>query len=331
MSGSKTYDFFRKADVHDIKNPAYVVANKNKHVVAWNEEFERLTNFSPYDIAPPKECYQLFEGVWEKKEFLQICSVNCTIRTLESGRAGVIRNLWINSRDNRDQSIKRKVDVYIFLFEENQEKFTLHILSDKGEVHSNSYFKVLSYPVNIGTGINVLNDVVEEVKENDVHRIQNPAYVVKEITEENVKKLKEKVENLKRIDNSFKKEVNAEAGSGCVVAWNKEFGVLTNLTPEDIDWNTCENLIGGMREVGWEKICQKNCPIRKQPGQVVLVPVIRDFWISSKDRREREIKRKTDVCIFPFKKGENKYTLHILFDKGISYNEDYFEQYSSKG
>lgn len=133
-------------DVYDLKNPAYVVKDVvgGGCVVAWNGEFERLTNFTPSDIDY-KFCHQLFRGLFQHKQtkkWLEVCYEGCDLR--REGKPGVVRNLWINSKDQRGGDIKRLVDVYIFPFETEDEgkinKYTLHILIDKEASRSLSYF-----------------------------------------------------------------------------------------------------------------------------------------------------------------------------------------------
>lgn len=145
---------FDTEDVYDIKNPAYIVRQMEKGkkggcVVEWNNEFERLTNFEPFEIdnAP---CYEIFEGAQrreKKKDYVRICCEDCKFRTSGIvGNAYVLRNFWINSKYIKWSGvkyIKRRVDVYIFPFESERDKgtYALHILIDRGGVHAYKYFE----------------------------------------------------------------------------------------------------------------------------------------------------------------------------------------------
>lgn len=133
-------DNFKQEDVHDLKNPAYVVREQDSGgcVVEWNEEFRILTNFRPSDIDD-KPCYQLICGVQECEDKLQeLCKPNCPVRGKE--QPSVCRDIWINSKDQDGQYIKKKVDIYIFPFEEKNGKYALHILFDKNHTHAYVYF-----------------------------------------------------------------------------------------------------------------------------------------------------------------------------------------------
>lgn len=142
---SKDKDNFVQEDVHDLKNPAYVVLKGKSGgcVVEWNEEFRILTNFRPSDIDN-KLCFELMCGVREHEDRLQeLCKPDCPI--MGGGQPSVCRGLWINSKDQDGNDIKKKVDIYIFPFEEKNEKgkddnFALHILFDKKHTHSHVYF-----------------------------------------------------------------------------------------------------------------------------------------------------------------------------------------------
>ncbi|MEK6804915.1 MAG: hypothetical protein AABZ34_19980 [Nitrospirota bacterium] len=76
----------------------------------------------------------------------------------------------------------------------------------------------------------------------DLNYIHNPAYVVKEPRAEEGRK----------------------EGVGCVVAWNRAFETLTNFVPNDIDNQSCFELIGGIKnEDGqWIKVCCGKCRFR---------------------------------------------------------------------
>lgn len=133
-------DNFKQEDVHDLKNPAYVVREGEPGgcVVEWNEEFRILTNFRPSDIDD-KYCHQLMCGVQECEKGLQeLCKPNCPVRGKE--QPSVCRDLWINSKDQAGKDIKKKVDIYIFPFHEENVKYALHILFDKNHTHSYVYF-----------------------------------------------------------------------------------------------------------------------------------------------------------------------------------------------
>lgn len=133
-------DNFKQEDVHDLKNPAYVVLERDSGgcVVEWNEEFRILTNFRPSDIDD-KYCYELMCGVRECEDRLQeLCEPNCPVR--DKCQSSVCRDLWINSKDQDGKDIKKKVDIYIFPFEQENQKYALHILFDKNHTHSYVYF-----------------------------------------------------------------------------------------------------------------------------------------------------------------------------------------------
>lgn len=136
---------FRQEDVHHIKNPAYVVRGDSQCVVEWNEEFRMLTNFTPSDIDNNR-CYKLICGIcepeWEpekKSEYLEeICKEDCPVRAKKD--PSVLRNIWINSKDQRGDNIKKKVDIYIFPFLVEQDRYALHVLFDQNHSHSFMYF-----------------------------------------------------------------------------------------------------------------------------------------------------------------------------------------------
>lgn len=141
-------------DVSNIKNPAYVIKQGPSEnyaegcIVAWNKEFENLTNFEPAEIdnAP---CCELFETTqWreQKTDFVRVCRKNCEFHS--STRLSVtyvLRNLWINSKYVKGASssyVKRRVDTYIFPFVSRDHTIcALHILIDRGGVHSYEYFE----------------------------------------------------------------------------------------------------------------------------------------------------------------------------------------------
>lgn len=136
---------FRQEDVHHIKNPAYVVRGDSQCVVEWNEEFRILTNFTPSDIDN-NQCYKLICGIWEpdwelekkSKNLEEICKVDCPVRAKE--HPSVLRNIWINSKDQCEDNIKKKVDIYIFPFQVKQVRYALHVLFDQNHSHSFMYF-----------------------------------------------------------------------------------------------------------------------------------------------------------------------------------------------
>lgn len=396
------YKGFKKEYISDIKNPAYVVEEESKEVkkgsniekiiiggrvIAWNEEFERLANFTPSDIED-KSCHELFRAVvWNdetyaelsitgnlKEEFqgeinstfrnkikyshnklgklifkdaltdaekgklgeilkkaslngeeiekilkksdctkrwLQICSEDCAIRKKDPAKAGVIKKLWINSKDLKGGDIKKCVDVFIFPFMEDGKKCALHILSSREEAYSHRHFSEdLIRKTKRSVKIEDIRENVDcsylPIKENDVYKIQNPAYVVKA--------------KLKKEGKEEEEKEKEEKERGCVVAWNEEFERLTNFTPSDIDYKWCDRLFDGCWENNWQQICIGDCPIRGMDHPVV----IRDFWINSKDQRGGDIKRRVDVFVFPFKREQNIFTLHILLDTEIAHDYQYF-------
>lgn len=146
-------DKIAKEDVHNLKNPAYVVKEISEsdregrrivvgsYVVAWNEEFEKLTNFMPSEISH-KQCHELFRGLQECETngWCEVCKKECAIRE-QSGPAA-IRHVWFNSKDQKGENIKRLVDVYIFPFgpEGQVNKFTLHVITDRKVIRPLSYF-----------------------------------------------------------------------------------------------------------------------------------------------------------------------------------------------
>lgn len=136
---------FKQEYVQDIKTPAYVVktveGGKRGCVVEWNEQFERLTNFTPSEIDY-KFCHELFRGIKygsPQQGWVDICCENCNLRGREKPCAA--KDLWINCKDQRGGEIKKLMDVYIFPFEEENNKFTLHILIDRLRAHSITYFE----------------------------------------------------------------------------------------------------------------------------------------------------------------------------------------------
>lgn len=145
---------FAVKDVYDIKNPAYVVKQRRKGakpeeggcIVAWNEEFERLTNFEPLDIDN-MFCDKIFEGAQHLggNTYKRICDPLCEYRTnAKVDTTVVVREFWINSKHAKGSTygyIKRRADVFIFPFIENSRVYSLHILVDRGGVHTYRYFE----------------------------------------------------------------------------------------------------------------------------------------------------------------------------------------------
>ncbi|MFN3467893.1 MAG: hypothetical protein ACK4WF_09375 [Candidatus Brocadiales bacterium] len=112
---------FKEEDVYDIKSPAYVVKEISEsdrggrrivvgsYVVAWNEEFERLTNFPSPEISH-KSCFELFRGIQEcdTDKWCAVCKKECVIR--EQFGPNVLRRTWFDSRGPRGEVIKRLVE-----------------------------------------------------------------------------------------------------------------------------------------------------------------------------------------------------------------------------
>lgn len=82
-------DDVKEEDVYDIKIPAYVVKEVENPeggcVVAWNKEFERLTNFTPMELDD-KACNNIFDIYQHKRKdgkpigYEPVCSPNCDLR-----------------------------------------------------------------------------------------------------------------------------------------------------------------------------------------------------------------------------------------------------------
>lgn len=245
------------------------------------------------------------------KRWLQICSEKCEIRNKKPSEAGAIEKLWINSKDLRGGDIKKCVDVFIFPFEEEEEgmkkKSTLHILFSREEAHTITHFQKRIQDLKSDVKKEDIDDNIaftyKQIHEDDVFKILNPTYVVKAKSQER----------------------------GCVVAWNEEFERLTNFTPYDIDNNSCDVLFEGgilTSDKKWKLKCNEWCEIRNKfetkPNESPTV--IKEFWINSKDQRGSDIKRRVDIFIFPFKREDNIFTLHILLDTEIAHDRGYFDQ-----
>lgn len=134
-----------QSDVHYIRDTAYVVKEKEEGgkiiggcVVDGNEEFGRLMNFELSELRKGNDpCYKIFDGVQQQGEvYVQVCHKGCGFRSKgkEREESCVIRNLWINSKVGHIE-IKRLVDVIIFPFDTEENRFTLHILIDKRKAH----------------------------------------------------------------------------------------------------------------------------------------------------------------------------------------------------
>ena len=141
-------------DVSNIRNPAYVIKQGTNEgsgdgcIISWNKEFEDMTNFDPVEIDN-SPCYELFESTQcreQKSDFVRVCRKNCEFRTgTKLSVTYVLKNLWINSKLMKRHPaayIKRRVDVYIFPFvAKNHTICALHILIDRGSVHSYEHFE----------------------------------------------------------------------------------------------------------------------------------------------------------------------------------------------
>lgn len=260
---------FSMVEVEDliaIRNPAYVTGQKGR-VVSWNEEFERLTNFrfSEIDDIP---CNNLFDCKKRKGDgnYIQVCQSNCEFRTgTDIGTATVLREIWIKSKLVTGKDIRRFVDIYIFPFKSNNDKYALHILIDKGGRHDNEYFEK-----DLVKGL-VDGEYKRSADEEDVWDIRNPAYVTRK--------------------------------DGCMVSWNEELERLTNFKPSEIDHNICCELFKSYQEQS-EKcvdVCKPKC-IFGTPTGINNAQVLRNIWIKSKSVREENIRRFVDIYIFPFNK-----------------------------
>lgn len=129
-------DTFTVEDVYDIKNPAYVVKERRKEpkqeeggcVVAWNEEFEKLTNFEPSEIDN-MPCNKIFEGAQHLggTNYKPICKPQCQYRVNANvGDTIVLRDFWINSKHWKGLShgyIKQRVNAFIFPFKMGTPEF----------------------------------------------------------------------------------------------------------------------------------------------------------------------------------------------------------------
>lgn len=155
------YETMSQNDVEYFENPAYLVKEPSIQgegrkegvgcIVKWNKAFEEMTNFLPLHIDN-SYCHLLLEGYQETKDkktkdriYIPLCSPICEFRTGTQGNFDrkatnvMVRNVWINSKDRRQNDIKQLVDILIFPFEDkvNEEKtllFALHVLFDKRRV-----------------------------------------------------------------------------------------------------------------------------------------------------------------------------------------------------
>ncbi len=137
-------DVVKVEDVHDIRNPAFVVEQQEVgggKILLVNDPFTKLTKFKKSDIKD--SCHILFEGhQWQgKNNYVPVCRENCEFRMGETKEATVLRNIWIKSKLETEEIIRRKVDIYILPFVSDNKNYALHILIDKKGVHDNKYFE----------------------------------------------------------------------------------------------------------------------------------------------------------------------------------------------
>ena len=139
----------------------------------------------------------------------------------------------------------------------------------------------------------IIENFVTKQKKDELYAINHPAYIVKNITKGN-------------------DPVSVDVG-GCVISWNEKFEQCTNFMPSDIDYKYCNDLFRGIQQVRktdpegnmkntWYEVCSEKCPIRIRKEEKKEPISKENFWINCKDKRGGDIKKKTDVYIFPFSK-----------------------------
>ena len=138
---------FKEQDVHQIRNPAYVVKEEHKDgcdtgcIIDCNEALVRFTNFS-YEEIDKHNCHEVFASFWkdpDTKLWQKVCGEACRLR---SGIPKVARDLWINSKSKKGEEIKRLVDIFVFPYKTEKNKFMMHIIINKNRKPINrDYFE----------------------------------------------------------------------------------------------------------------------------------------------------------------------------------------------
>lgn len=138
-----------------IKNPAYMI-DKEGCIIAWNKEFEKLTNFIPKDIDHSR-CFTMINAVQQLDDnhYVKICSAECKYRspTITPINPFVIEKVWINCKDSKSRDTKHLVDIYVFPFQKSEEQiheekaqgsqtpaFALHVIHDREQTHDRVHF-----------------------------------------------------------------------------------------------------------------------------------------------------------------------------------------------
>jgi hypothetical protein len=119
-----------------LLNPAYLVVredyNEIGHIVKFNQAFEAFTGHVKIDKFVTKSpCCGVIHSSFldDQNVFHGVCAKNCPFQGLTHPVR--LDDVWIDAKKGV-QPVRKNVDIIIMPFERDDQKYTMHILHDRG-------------------------------------------------------------------------------------------------------------------------------------------------------------------------------------------------------